>query len=278
MKATIQRSLLKTFLFIASFFVAFNAFATTTQPIQCHDFLTYGAPEPASNNHSAVNKVNQYLCRDGYVVGYSYLTKQPVFVAYHLSSKSVDVTIKRHDQFTPDPAIPAQFQAQLSDYRNSGYDRGHLAPYAAMDFNKESAAQSFLLSNMSPQYPGLNRQGWAQLEKYVRFWANMYQSLFVYTGAIYKKGKIHKTIGKNKIAVPDAFFKVIYAPKQDKTIAFIMPNAKVSRKKVAQYRVSITEVAQRTGLNFLTNLPKAQQQKLVLNTSPMWRTAYTRKV
>ena len=49
-----------------------------------------------------------YLCRDGYIVGYSYTTKQPVWVAYQLTGKSVDHKIKRNDNFRPDPAITAR--------------------------------------------------------------------------------------------------------------------------------------------------------------------------
>ncbi|WP_233263338.1 DNA/RNA non-specific endonuclease [Caedibacter taeniospiralis] len=231
----------------------------------CNDFLKYGNPG---------GKVDLYLCREGYVSAYNYETKQPTWVAYRLIAKSVSNTTKRHDEFQPDMEVPKQYRAELSDYKKSGYDRGHLAPYAAMDFNKTSARQSFYLSNMSPQKEGLNRQGWAQLESDVRFWARMYQELYVYTGPVFKNSKTHKTIGKNKIFVPEYFFQVVDAPGQNKAIAFIMPNARVDKKDVSKYRVSVKEVEQRTGLSFFTDLPKAQVASLVDHTSAMWRTSY----
>ena len=87
-------------------------------------------------------------------------------MAYRLTGKAATQKLPRKDHFIVDTSIPKGYRAELSDYRGSGYDRGHLAPYAAMDFSRYSAGQSFLLSNMSPQLAGLNRHGWAQLEKY----------------------------------------------------------------------------------------------------------------
>ncbi|MCF6777796.1 DNA/RNA non-specific endonuclease [Thiotrichales bacterium 19X7-9] len=260
--------LLSTFLIIFSNTTFAKPKPVTTLPVvtnYCHDFLEYGNPDHA----------NLYLCRLGYIVGYNYETKQPRWVAYKLTGKSVSNKMKRHNDFQADPAIPEKYRAELSDYKKSGYDRGHLAPYAAMDFSKESAVQSFYLSNMSPQKAGLNRQGWAQLESYVRFWAGYKQEVFVYTGPIFKKQKVNKAIGKNKIAVPNYFFKIIYAPKTHEAIAFVMPNSRVKKNAVAKYRVSIADIEKRTGLQFLTNLPKDQRSKLINNVSKMWRTSYS---
>ncbi|TNF69559.1 MAG: DNA/RNA non-specific endonuclease [Gammaproteobacteria bacterium] len=254
------------------FFLIFNISLADTQSVTtlplitnyCHNFLKYGNPANA----------NLYLCREGYIVDYSYDTKQPRWVAYKLTSKSVSNKIKRRDDFQPDPAVPAKYRAELSDYRKSGYDRGHLAPYAAMDFSKESAKESFYLSNMSPQKSGLNRQGWAELEKDVRFWTGYKKEVYVYTGPIFKNSKNHKTIGKNKILVPEYFFKIIYAPITNEAIAFVMPNASVKKKNVIKYRVSIANIEQRTGLQFLTVLPTEKREKLINNVSKMWRTSY----
>ncbi|MBK2126087.1 DNA/RNA non-specific endonuclease [Fangia hongkongensis] len=269
MKASLKSIFLCVLLSI-SFLVSQTAysFSLASPPVSksyCHGFLLYGNPK---------GQINQYLCREGYLVGYNYTTKQPTWVAYHLSANSVSHTIKRHDVFQPDLEVPKTYRAELSDYRKSGYDRGHLAPYAAMDFDKTSAKQSFYLSNMSPQKPQLNRKGWAELEKDVRFWARMYQEVYVYTGPIFKNSKSHKSIGKNKIYVPEYFFKIIYAPKQHKDIAFIMPNANVSKKNVANYRVSVKEIEQRTGLHFFNNLPESQSAALKTTVSPMWRVSY----
>ena len=230
----------------------------------CQDFMRY-----AENK-----KTDRYLCRDGYVVSYNDQTKQPNWVAYRLTAKSVAHKSKREAQFASDLSIPKPYRAELSDYRNSGYDRGHLAPCASMSCSTRSAAQSFLLSNISPQKTRLNCHGWAQLERYVRFWTKAKGELYVTTGVIYKNKKPRTFIGKNKVAVPDYFYKIIYAPKQKEAIAFAMPNTKVDKKDVANYRVSISEIEQRTGFGFFTQLPEPARSQFVNKVSPMWKTAY----
>ena len=50
---------------------------------------------------------------------------------------------KRRDNFVADPSVPKEYSASLKDYKKSGYDRGHLAPYASMDFSKVSSDESF---------------------------------------------------------------------------------------------------------------------------------------
>ncbi|WP_150464978.1 DNA/RNA non-specific endonuclease [Francisella sp. SYW-2] len=236
----------------------------------CHGFLAYG--NPSYDVTEGLGQSNLYLCRDGYVVGYNYQTKEASWVAFKLTKSKVANKLKRDDKFKEDGDIPFVYRATLDDYYRSGYDRGHLASYASMDFSKKSADESFLLSNMSPQKAGLNRQGWERLETDERIWANMYDSIYVYTGPIYKKQKIHKTIGDNKIAVPDYFFKIIYVPSKNQAIAFVMPNARVEKTKIANYRVSIKDIEQRTGLYFLTNIQ--DRGSVVNNVSSMWRTSY----
>lgn len=236
----------------------------------CHDFLAYG--NPSFDVTSGLGQTNLYLCRDGYVVGYNYQTKQASWVAFKLTKAKVANKLKREDRFKEDSDVPFVYRSTLDDYKRSGYDRGHLASYASMDFSKKSADESFYMSNMSPQKAGLNRQGWERLETDERIWTNMYDGIYVYTGPVYKKQKVHKTIGDNKVAVPNSYFKIIYVPSKNKAIAFVMPNARVDKKKIENYRTSIKDIENLTGLHFLTNIP--DRDTLIDNVSNMWRTAY----
>ena len=230
----------------------------------CQDFMRY----------AEINKTGRYLCREGYVVSYNDYTKQPNWVAYRLTPQFIANKSNRNANFAPDLSIPKAYRAELSDYKGSGYDRGHLAPCAAMSCSSKSAAESFLLSNISPQKTGLNCHGWAQLEKYVRFWTRAKGELYVYTGVIYKNKKPRTFIGKSKVAVPDYFYKIIYAPKQKESIAFVMPNTKVDKKNVAKYRISIKEIQERSGFNFFVQLPEKERDQLINKVSTMWRTTY----
>lgn len=144
--------------------------------------------------------------------------------------------------------MPDYARSTLADYKGSGYDRGHLAPSATMDFTQESMKQSFLMSNMSPQLPGFNRVGWRVLEEHVRDLANEYNELYVVTGPIYQGNE--GTIG-NGVVIPSAFYKVILDPSFDEAIAFIVPHRDVSSSELANFITTIDEVERQTGLDFL---------------------------
>ena len=84
----------------------------------------YGIPGPE----------DQLLCREGYAVGYDYDRKVPSWVAYRLTPESVNKRFERSNKFKEDPEIPNQYRSTLSDYKGSGYDRGHMAASATVDF------------------------------------------------------------------------------------------------------------------------------------------------
>lgn len=89
------------------------------------------------------------------------------------------------------------------DYTNSGYDRGHMVPAADADDPKEMS-DTFLMTNMTPQLPSVNRVAWKNLEDRVRSVPFKY----VLTGAVYDDAP--KTIGVNKVPVPKIIYKVAY--------------------------------------------------------------------
>jgi endonuclease G, mitochondrial len=230
-----------------------------------------------------------YLCRTGYAVNYNCETKQPNYVVYSLNQAKVSQPHgKRHAAFQADQTVDENCQAHRSDYKHSGYDRGHAAPYAAMAFSYLSAKQSFLLTNMSPQKGALNRQGWAQLETNVRKWAKNkdYGRLFVYTGPIFDEKNTKKTVGDDHVRVPDAYFKIIFAPdskKPNKLLAFKMPNKKVTRKDINvrgqdengnfknPYLTTVDNIEELTGYDFFTENVDIDIEKMEQNKSDVWQ-------
>ena len=223
----------------------------------CNGHVTFGVPGTG----------DQLLCREGYAVGYDYDRKVPTWVAYHLTKESVETKIKRSNLFKPDEEVPEAYQSTLSDYKSSGYDRGHMAPAATVDFSEISMQESFLLTNMTPQMPGLNRQGWRYLEAYVREWAADRGNLYVVTGSLFD-GEI-KTIGNN-VSIPSSFFKVIFDPEEQDGIAFIVPHRNISKAEIPDFIVSIDEVENRTGLDFLALLPDALEDDIEDDIEAMW--------
>jgi len=149
----------------------------------------------------------QELCNSFYVVRYDYQLKGVVIVSEALHAHHASV--KRTDNFAPDARLLISQRAELTDYRNSGYDKGHMAPAADASTVKQMS-ETFLLSNMTPQLPEVNRGTWRELEEYVRSTVDRQTgTVYVLTGAVYNSVKT-ETIGKNKIPVPVGYYKVIY--------------------------------------------------------------------
>ena len=112
----------------------------------------------------------QLVTHLGYSLSYNEKHEQANWVFYELTIDEVLGSIKRKDQFRADPNIKTG-SASLSDYKRSGYDRGHLAPAADMKWSSKAMSESFFMSNMSPQTPSFNRGIWKKLENLVRKWA-----------------------------------------------------------------------------------------------------------
>ena len=199
----------------------------------------------------------------GYSLEYNEKTEQPFWVAYELTREEVLGKVQRKDAFRADPDISTG-SAALSDYKGSGYDRGHLAPAADMKWSKEVMSESFFMSNMSPQAPSFNRGIWKKLEEQVRKWAVDNRKILIATGPIITQG--YKTIGDNEVAVPAYYYKVIMdiTEPSKKGIGFILPNAK-GEKELPEYSMTIDEVERITGLDFFYQVP--DDDEVILESS-----------
>ena len=207
-----------------------------------------------------VSATNQIIHHSYYCLSYSEKDEQSEWVAYKLTNKNVEGNIKRKNNFKADKKVTTE-SAQLSDYKGSGYDRGHLAPAGSMKINKTSMSESFFMSNMSPQKPSFNRGIWKRLEGKVRYWTEINDSVFVVTGPIIDNPL--GTIGENDITIPRAYYKTLLGYKNGKAkgLAFIMPNEK-SDASLYKYVVSINEVEEITGINFYHKIDKEVQEKV----------------
>ncbi len=205
----------------------------------------------------------QLLYRKSYVVSYNSDTKCPNWVFWQLTREHADGNVKRPDYaFHEDMDAPAP-RAELTDYRGSGYDRGHMCPAGDNKWDKEAMYETFLMTNMCPQDKNLNSGLWNQMEMQCRYWAKKYGRLYIVCGPIFLKGE-HHTIGKNKVMVPEAFFKVILCMEgTPKSIAFICRNTEGNRKK-DYYVNSISQVERITGYTFFPQLDKTVKERAEL--------------
>ncbi len=200
----------------------------------------------------------------GYTVSYDADFKTPQWVAWELTAEEAQGEEPRYNKFQADPEVRGA-KAYPNDYTNSGYDRGHMAPAADMKWSHEAMVESFYMTNVCPQNRNLNRGDWKELEELERTWAVRYGSVSIAAGPIYYT-KTPERIGANKVAVPDAFFKVLLVgyPKQPKAYGFIFKNEAGSRA-LSYYQLTVDEVEKATGMNFFSKLPDEVENKIEAN-------------
>ncbi len=204
-----------------------------------------------------VGPTDEVLVNTGYVVGYSDTKEDPLWVGYHVFAVSNPVSDKRPSRFRTDTRTAAQ--VSHDDYTNSGYDRGHMAPNATIDYCYGQGAQleTFYMSNVCPQTPTLNRGIWAKLEATVRDWANAFTEVWVFTGPIFDDDVDTLASG---MEIPDAFYKIV-VDEDDivpyvRVLSFIIPQEVPAGADLASYLTSVDEVEQETGFDFLSKIPR----------------------
>lgn len=176
--------------------------------------ITVTACEHLYPNNTRIVAVNSVeLCNSFYVTVYNAKEHRVLFTSERLQGNMVGSTT-RVNSFRMDSRITNG--PSNTDYALTGMDRGHMAP--ADDASSElEARDTFLLSNMTPQEPTLNRKAWKVLEDHVRdlHLANSITDTHVLTIAVYSKpqymGRIPKPTGYWKIVYKDNSTKYFYA-------------------------------------------------------------------
>jgi hypothetical protein len=122
-----------------------------TQGDACLSQLQNSAP-PTLINAKLAAKTTQ-LCISEFVVLHSGVSKTPVWSAEHLTAERIDAATglprPRSNAFHAESRLPQGERSELSDYRGSGFDRGHMSPNEDMS-NGQAQYESFSLANMIP--------------------------------------------------------------------------------------------------------------------------------
>lgn len=200
------------------------------------------------------------LSNVGFISGYSSAHGQPAWVFHEI--RSPVFKSKRSGSFRSDSRL--MFPIPPSAFDHSGFDRGHMAPARDIGAVYGSVAQreSFLMSNISPQRPALNRTIWRNIESWC--WSTFSASTttaVVFSGPVFDKNKTF--LGRSSVELPDAFFKVIlYRSKDDlHMVAFVVPS-NASSKEITSYVSTVDKVEEMTGLDFFPSIPPSTQNTL----------------
>ena len=210
---------------------------------------------------------NLLLTRDEYVTAYNCSTGTPNWVAWELTPRWLG-SADRQDDFRPDPELPQGcYAVRPTDYRGSGYDRGHVAPSADRTASAAINSATFVMSNMIPQAPENNRETWRELEEYTRELVRSGKVLYVVAGG---EGQL-KTIADGQVTVPTHTWKVIVAvdragaeiSTETQVIAVRIPNNETANDRDWQaYRVTVDELEQRLGYDFFSSVPQSVQRAI----------------
>ncbi|EGD75001.1 hypothetical protein PTSG_12560 [Salpingoeca rosetta] len=236
-----------------------HAQSTTTTPPARLPTLPYGFPDMGQLKH-----------RPYHVISYNQALRIPNWVCETFDEETVKAgtTDRKHCPFKTDNSIHPYFQSVDSDYRGSGYDRGHLAAAANHRTSQEHMQSTFFFSNIAPQVgQGFNRDAWNQLEGYVRRLTKAYTHVHVCSGPLFlptrtPDGRMmvsYEVIGKNRVAVPTHFFKVVVGktPKGQLEIqSFIMPNKPIAAgQPLINFLVPLEDVERAAGVLFFEGIP-----------------------
>ncbi|XP_045476096.1 endonuclease G, mitochondrial-like [Harmonia axyridis] len=246
-------------------------------------------PQISDTKTSMANRISQIMkygfpsldnvrSFEDYVLSYDRRNKVAHWVFEHLTPE----TVKRNSdvdrskcEFKPDESIHPFFRSQNSDYKGSGYDRGHLAAAGNHKAHQKHVEETFFLSNIAPQVAvGFNRDYWNSLEKYVRKMTKVYKNVYCCTGPLYlpKKGSDGKNyvnyevIGKNFVAVPTHFYKVIVGETDNGQLhmeSYCLPNAPISSDTpLTSFMVPPESIERASGLLFFDNVSRGKLHKI----------------
>ncbi|CAL7947163.1 unnamed protein product [Xylocopa violacea] len=239
----------------------------STTATRVSEIMKYGFP--------GLDQVRSF---ENFVLSYDRRNRVAHWVFEHLNKDNLQSSkeISRSNcEFKPDPNIHPFFRSDNSDYKRSGYDRGHLAAAGNHKCSQTAIDQTFYLSNMAPQVGvGFNRDSWNRLEKYVRHLTKVYKEVYVCTGPLYlpkvdidgKKYVRYEVIGLNHVAVPTHFYKIVVGETYDSQLemeAFVMPNAPIDdNAPLTNFQVPPESIERAAGLLFFDKISRDKLTKI----------------
>jgi len=218
--------------------------------------LYQGTPQLISATN--MNTWFRIFRNNGFILGYSDLRGNPLWVEYALTPVDENMPhLKRPNHFQTD--WRSINRVDHEDYTKSGYDRGHNAPNHAMSmlYGRYGQADSFLMTNVSPQKPKLNQQVWQRLEEMeLSFFAKNFGKVWVITGPIFSDNS-ERMPSSRRVTIPRAFYKIYVTEETDSkpafALAFVVPQTVSGKEQLSSFITTIDAIEVQTGLDFLAD-------------------------
>ena len=101
------------------------------------------------------------------------------------------------------------------------------------------------------------------ISKLTRDNATRYGKVLVVTGPVFSSAGERKTIGKNEVVIPDAFYKVLLVEDDGlKGVGFYCENVGSNAKEAKSHARSIDEIEEITGIDFFHKLPDDIEERV----------------
>ncbi len=213
---------------------------------------------------------NFLLEHEQYSMSYNRSKGGPNWVAWHSDASNLGEV--ERGKFAPDPDLPPDSQIRPTDYKGSGFDRGHVCPSGDRTATREANNQTFYMSNMLPQTASLNQHVWADLENYLRDQIRDGNEVYEIAGGAGSAG----TIAGGKVNIPQICWKVaIILPEgsgdlrrigaKTRILAVGMPNVDDKRLETGDWRsylTTLSKIESATKLDLLSALPASVEKAL----------------
>lgn len=204
----------------------------------CLEACPLGAPEN-----------DDVVVREIYTLSADPFTKLAVWVAYRITPETIGPSITR--RWSADPWLGREETLEPDDYDGAsaalGTDRGHQAPLASLS-GTPYAADTNLLSNITPQSATLNQGPWQRLEAQERVLARAKRTaVYVLTGPLFERLMPPLPGADERHRVPSGYWKVV-ATADGQLTAFAFEQETPRGADYCASRLSLDEVELRARL------------------------------
>ena len=196
------------------------------------------------------------------------------WVAYQLHDGNSERNVERTDNFQPDTDIPYAYRAQNWMYDKTPFCRGHLCPSMARLCSEEQNAQTFLLSNIVPQYPKHNTSIWKRVENIIDRKLNtaaFRDTLYIVKG-IDVITSTRVMLSYEDLFFPSYFYCAALCLKdgQYKALGILTPheNTRTWSPRWRNLLMSIDDLEEAVGQDFFCNLPDSIEDAIEATFEP----------
>ncbi len=216
------------------------------------NFITFVQPSSAKPLSSDPNFCDYSLEYTYYSLCYSVQHRQALWAEHELTVDQIKGRQNRTNDFKADFQI--KDPVSPSDFKGSGYDRGHLVPAADMKLNSKSMSDTFFMTNMTPQNSSFNSGVWNALEGHIRSEVLKLGPATVITAPVLLTTDSYDKI-RSGVSVPEEYYKIAFFHDSEIIKAYLIPNRSSNGKKYSEFRITVDELEELTGLDFFSELP-----------------------